>query len=203
DDQVFAVLDINPAQSGHILLLPKEHYAIMPQLPADTLSHIFLVAKKLSNALLRVLDAKGSNILVANGVAAGQKAQHFMVHIIPRREKDGVKFELPQKNQPEDALKQLEGLLSKSLGAPPKKKENAQFLPNIMKKITESEHKDHHDRRKKHEHHEKDAPQKSAQDDARDPKEDKDLGKSPAKGQEGKGSDINLDDIAKLFGGSK
>jgi len=86
DDQVYAVLDINPAQSGHILLLPKEHYAIMPQLPADTLSHIFLVAKKLSNALLRVLDAKGSNILVANGVAAGQKAQHFMVHIIPRRE---------------------------------------------------------------------------------------------------------------------
>ncbi len=89
DDHTVAVLDINPANPGHLLLLTKEHYSIMPQLPADVLEHVFVVAKNLSNALLRAIDARGSNIMVANGVAAGQKAQHFMVHIIPRKDKDG------------------------------------------------------------------------------------------------------------------
>ena len=47
DEKCLAVLDINPAAKGHLLLLPKEHYAIMPQIPDKILSHLFLVSKKL------------------------------------------------------------------------------------------------------------------------------------------------------------
>ena len=90
DDIVYATLDINPANPGHILLLPKEHYSIMPQIPPNVISHIFMVAKALSNAALRSLRCQGTNIFVANGVAAGQKAPHFMIHIIPRKQGDGL-----------------------------------------------------------------------------------------------------------------
>ena len=97
DEKVIVILDINPANPGHVLLITKEHYAIMPQLPDDEVSHIFMVAKAFSNSMLRGIDAQGTNIIVANGIAAGQRAQHFMVHLIPRKENDGVDFVLPQK----------------------------------------------------------------------------------------------------------
>jgi histidine triad (HIT) family protein len=90
DDICTAVLDINPAVKGHLLLLPKEHYAIMPQVPEKEISHMFVVARVLSHAFLKVLGATGSNIFIANGVPAGQRAQHFMIHLIPRREDDNV-----------------------------------------------------------------------------------------------------------------
>ena len=83
DDKVIALLDINPANPGHILLLTKEHYSIMPQIPDDEIAHVFMAAKSLSNAMLKSIDAQGTNIIVANGIAAGQRAQHFMAHIIP------------------------------------------------------------------------------------------------------------------------
>ena len=89
----------------------------MPQIPENEISHLFITAKALSNAALRALEVQGSNIIVANGVAAGQKAQHFMVHLIPRTGNDGIKFELPQKALAEDELQKISGILSKALGA--------------------------------------------------------------------------------------
>lgn len=102
DEIVCAILDINPANPGHILLLPKEHYAIMPQMPDDVVTHLAKTAKHLSKIVLRSLKAEGTTILVANGVAAGQKAQHFMLHIIPRMQNDGLTLDLPYKIVPMD-----------------------------------------------------------------------------------------------------
>ncbi|MDP3698151.1 MAG: HIT domain-containing protein [Nanoarchaeota archaeon] len=90
DSACLAILDINPAAKGHILLLPKEHYAIMPQVPEKVLGHLSTVAKNLSQVLLKVLRADGTTIFIANGAAAGQRAQHFMIHLIPRKTGDGV-----------------------------------------------------------------------------------------------------------------
>jgi histidine triad (HIT) family protein len=202
DDTVLGILDINPANPGHILLLPKEHYSILPQLPEDVMEHIFLVAKKLSNTLLRAVDAQGSNILVANGIAAGQKAQHFMVHIIPRKEKDGVQFELPQKQIPEDKLQEMAELLAKGMGAPkPKREFSLLGLPSLKKKMEEAAHEEHHERKgmhhasHKHDHtphpKHKEEPHKTTE--PHDKKEKKHDEKQ----------DITLDDIAKLFGGKK
>jgi len=90
DDKCFAVMDINPAAVGHVLLLPKEHYAIMPQVPDEIIGHLFMIAKHISQAMLRQLKVEGTNVFVANGMIAGQKAQHFMIHIIPRQEGDDL-----------------------------------------------------------------------------------------------------------------
>jgi len=115
DDKVLAILDINPANPGHILLLIKEHYQIMPQIPDDEISHIFMVAKAISHVCLKALKAQGTNIFIANGMIAGQKAPHFMLHIIPRANVDEIKiFDLPEKDIPDDVSEQIRsGLTNK------------------------------------------------------------------------------------------
>lgn len=90
DEQCVAILDINPANPGHVLLMPKNHYQISAQIPRDTLAHLATTTKQISHACLRALKVAGTNIFIANGVAAGQRSAHFMIHIIPRKEGDGV-----------------------------------------------------------------------------------------------------------------
>ncbi|MBI3026668.1 HIT domain-containing protein [Candidatus Woesearchaeota archaeon] len=110
DEKVVGILDINPANPGHVLLLTKEHYTIMPQIPDEDVAHTFMIVKSLSNSMLRGIDAQGTNVIVANGIAAGQRAQHFMVHIIPRKDNDNINFILPQKPMDE---KQIEAIGNK------------------------------------------------------------------------------------------
>jgi histidine triad (HIT) family protein len=88
DDSSVAILDINPATKGHVLLFPKDHYSIMSQVPDDVLGDLNLVSRNISQAMLRCLGASGTNMFVANGLVAGQRAQHFMIHIIPRKDSD-------------------------------------------------------------------------------------------------------------------
>lgn len=94
DDKVTAVLDINPATPGHVLVIPKEHVSVMPQMSEELVVHIGMISKQLSFALIRALKIEGTSVFVANGVAAGQRAPHFLLHIIPRSANDGVALQL-------------------------------------------------------------------------------------------------------------
>jgi histidine triad (HIT) family protein len=97
DERCIAILDINPANPGHVLIMPKEHQSILPLMREEEASHLFKVAKRVSMAQIRALKADGTNIFVANGAAAGQKSPHLMIHVIPRRENDGITaFSLPK-----------------------------------------------------------------------------------------------------------
>ena len=135
DEKALAILDINPANPGHTLLMTKEHYSIMPQLPDDEIAHIFMVAKSLSNSMLKSIDAQGTNIIVMNGIAAGQRAQHFMVHVIPRKDKDGVEFMLPQKTMSQEEIEDTGNKIIASLTgtAKPKTKDDKADLDSISK----------------------------------------------------------------------
>jgi len=128
DKKVTAVLDINPASPGHILLLTKEHASIMPQMSEEIVAHIGMVAKQLSYSLFRGLKVDGTSIFVANGVAAGQRAPHFMLHIIPRTVDDGINLQPPAKkiddNTVKEVFEKLSGAVAKQFGvAPPKAEE--------------------------------------------------------------------------------
>ena len=107
DEKSIAILDINPASVGHVLLLPKEHYSIMPQIPEEEIAHLGIVAKNLSLAVLKGLKVQGTTLFIANGSAAGQRAQHFMLHIIPRKEGDNLGLPIPQRQINEEALRKL------------------------------------------------------------------------------------------------
>ena len=133
DDRVIAILDINPANPGHMLLLTKEHYSIMPQIPDDEVAYVFMVAKALSNSMLRSIDAQGTNIIVANGIAAGQRAQHFMTHIIPRKDNDGVNFVLPQKTMEDKEIESVGNKLISALTGAEKAEEKSKPLQEPKK----------------------------------------------------------------------
>ncbi len=123
DDKVIAVLDINPANPGHMLVIPKEHYSIMPQIPDTELEHLGMIAKGLSRSAISGLKAQGTTVFIANGVAAGQRAQHFMMHVIPRLENDGVGIVLPEKQVKGEDFEKIHAALvpviSKVLGFTP------------------------------------------------------------------------------------
>lgn len=83
DDYVYAFLDINPVSRGHTLVVPKEHYADILEIPEDLLSKVNIVVKKLSSMIKERLECDGINILQNNGSCAGQTVLHYHVHIQP------------------------------------------------------------------------------------------------------------------------
>ncbi len=92
DDDFKAVLDKNPGNKGHVLLLPKEHYQVMPLMPPELGGKVGVACKKVSNLVLKATGAKATSLYVSNGGAAGQNAPHSMIHIIPRFENDSIKL---------------------------------------------------------------------------------------------------------------
>lgn len=105
DDKICAILDINPAKPGHLLVMPKEHYPILPLIPEETFDHLFMRAREISKHLRKALLAKHCSVFIANGAAAGQQSTHFLIHIIPS-DKPLNHFELASKQQ--DSTKHAE-----------------------------------------------------------------------------------------------
>ncbi len=89
DDSFRVILDNGPATKGHALVLPKEHYADLFEIPEDVLAGASKVAKKVAGNLKDKLSCDGLNLIQNNGEAAGQTVMHFHLHIIPRYENDG------------------------------------------------------------------------------------------------------------------
>ncbi len=90
DDDFRAILDLGPASKGHALLLPKEHYADLYALPAETAAKVLPTAKKIVSRMKDVLGCDGYNLVQNNGECAGQTVFHFHLHMIPRYKDDEV-----------------------------------------------------------------------------------------------------------------
>ncbi len=86
DDDFRVILDLGPATRGHALILPKEHYADLSEIPDETAAKVLPLAKKMGVAMAKALGCAGLNLVQNNGEAAGQTVRHFHVHIIPRYE---------------------------------------------------------------------------------------------------------------------
>ncbi len=92
DDKVFAMLAPQPAAKGHMLVMPKVHLPILENVPDELMAHTYTIANKISMALFDGLQAQGTNVLICNGIPAGQESAHFMVQVIPRMPDDGLGF---------------------------------------------------------------------------------------------------------------
>src|SRR5699024_2631923 len=88
DEDFRVILDLGPATKGHALVLPKEHWANLFELPDEVAQKGILVAKKVAGKLRDALGCDGFNIVQNNGTAAGQTVFHFHIHLIPRYEND-------------------------------------------------------------------------------------------------------------------
>ncbi len=89
DSISFAFLDIQPLFPGHVLLIPKEHYETLADLPADMIGPFFRNVQLVSNGVERGMEAEGTFIAINNRVS--QSVPHLHVHIVPRRRKDGLR----------------------------------------------------------------------------------------------------------------
>ncbi|MBU5459905.1 HIT family protein [Anaerostipes sp. MSJ-23] len=84
------IMDIAPASKGHVLIIPKEHYANIYDIDVETAGRLFQLATVVARALKKALNCDGMNILQNNGLIAGQTVFHFHMHLIPRYEGDTV-----------------------------------------------------------------------------------------------------------------
>lgn len=92
DQLILAFLDIMPANKGHCLVMPKNHYETFTEIPPNELSDLFVAAQKVSKAISSALGNKGYNILVNNDKTAGQLIPHAHIHIIPRFRGDRIRL---------------------------------------------------------------------------------------------------------------
>ncbi|MCM1237477.1 MAG: HIT family protein [Ruminococcus flavefaciens] len=88
DNEFRVILDLGPAAKGHALILPKNHYANLYELPEGTASKVMLLAKKMAMQMTDKLKCDGFNIVQNNGEVAGQTVFHFHMHLIPRYKND-------------------------------------------------------------------------------------------------------------------
>jgi histidine triad (HIT) family protein len=90
DKRIVAFLDINPVNKGHTLIIPKDHYTNLSEIPSDLLKDLIIIAQKLSLPVMEAVGADGFNLTINNGKVAGQLIDHAHFHIIPRFKNDNL-----------------------------------------------------------------------------------------------------------------
>lgn len=90
DEYTLAFLDVAPANIGHSLVIPKKHYTDIHDTPDKLMGKIMEVAKKISSAIKKGVNADGINIYMNNEKAAFQAVFHAHIHVIPRFINDGL-----------------------------------------------------------------------------------------------------------------
>jgi len=89
DDECIAFLDHRPVFPGHCLLIPKQHYETLIDLPANLVEPVFRDVQVLARAVETGMQAHGTFIAMNNRVS--QSVPHLHVHVVPRRRKDGLR----------------------------------------------------------------------------------------------------------------
>ena len=90
DGGTLAFMDINPANDGHCLVIPKAHFPTVFELTPEAFAAAGGTVIKIAKAVQAALAPDGINLLQANGSGAGQSVFHFHIHVLPRRHGDGL-----------------------------------------------------------------------------------------------------------------
>ena len=102
DETAVAFLDRRPLFKGHVLVIPREHYETLADLPAALVGPLFTRVQRVSAALPTALGAQGSFVALNNVVS--QSVPHVHVHVVPRTRGDGLRgFFWPRQKYADDA----------------------------------------------------------------------------------------------------
>ena len=96
DDACMAFLDISPIAEGHTIIVLREHHKNLMDVPDEGAAAMILACKRVGRAVTAALNADGFNVFCNNERCAGQVVEHIHMHVVPRREGDGLKLERPQ-----------------------------------------------------------------------------------------------------------
>lgn len=114
DDFFVGIMDISPANKGHVILLTKKHMDNLFEMDDLVATKIMPVVTKIGLAMKEVLQCDGLNILQNNGEVAGQTVNHYHIHLIPRFKDDLVNITWDHKTYEEGEVKEIaEGIKNK------------------------------------------------------------------------------------------
>ena len=90
DEHTLAFMDINPANEGHALVIPRQHARDLMAIDPEPLAAVATTARRVARAVDAALGPAGMNLMQCNGEAAGQSVFHFHMHVLPRRVDDDL-----------------------------------------------------------------------------------------------------------------
>lgn len=112
DEQFRVILDLGPAAKGHALILPREHYANIYEIPEEIAALSMRLAKKMAVLITEKMNCDGFNIVQNNGAVAGQTVSHFHMHLIPRYKDDGQKIGWKPGEPTQDELEEIKNTIT-------------------------------------------------------------------------------------------
>lgn len=107
DESVLAFLDISPANKGHTLIIPKEHFETLTDIPVGTISKMMKIVRKVSKKIEKKLKAEGYTIMMSNREAGEQVVKHAHIHVMPRYKTDDFKFAWTHKKYEEGEMDKI------------------------------------------------------------------------------------------------
>lgn len=114
DNLCTALLDIQPINPGHTLVVPNSHATYLADLDQERGAHLFHTAQRVAAALRRAgIHCEGVNLLLADGEAAGQEVFHVHLHVVPRFAGDGFGFKFPSKDTAKPERRALDSVAEK------------------------------------------------------------------------------------------
>lgn len=84
NDLAKAFWDLHPVRKGHLLVVPKQHYATYFDVPAATRVAMDQLVDQAKAYLDQRYQPAGYNLGINVGAAAGQTVMHAHIHLIPR-----------------------------------------------------------------------------------------------------------------------
>ena len=111
DEEVVAAIKDTAVHPGQVTVFSRQHFTILEMVPEALLQRCFVLANKVGIAIFESLEAQGTNVIISNGLSAGQKVPHFGIEIIPRREGDCLNLQWVPKEMREDDLEMTLNLL--------------------------------------------------------------------------------------------
>lgn len=112
DEQFRVILDLGPASKGHALILPKDHYANIYEIPEEAAGNVMKLAKKMARIMTDKLHCDGFNLVQNNGELAGQTVFHFHMHLIPRYKEDGQIIGWEAGNTTQEELENIKNIIT-------------------------------------------------------------------------------------------
>ncbi len=112
DDDNVAILDINPASPGHVLVIPKKHKLDVFEIDGLDLRRTIEIVKLIAEKLKKELNTPNMNIIQNNGRIAGQIVDHLHIHVVPRFPNDNIDFRIPRYEMSQDQFYEIQKKLN-------------------------------------------------------------------------------------------
>ena len=90
DKRHIVFLDKYPIDTGHSLVIPREHHEKITDMDSNAVGEMFSIVPKIANGILEATGADAFSLGQNNGRAAKQIIPHVHIHIIPRYNHKGT-----------------------------------------------------------------------------------------------------------------